>query len=92
MHKRQLEGVLSGCIWCILSKITVIIMMMMMIRMKKEEWEGKKRKKKEKTNTIMVPPNPSGNSKSRSGCSGSIGRWHLLSDFLCVPDPPKHST
>lgn len=49
MHKRQLEGVLSGRIWYTLSKITVRIIMMMMIQMKKkEEWEGKKRKKKEK--------------------------------------------
>lgn len=47
MHKRQLEGVLSGCIQYTLSKITVIIMMMM-IKMKNKEWEGKKRKMKEK--------------------------------------------
>lgn len=48
MHKRQLEGVLSGHMWYTLSKITVKMMMMMMMKMKKEDWEGKKRKKKEK--------------------------------------------
>lgn len=48
MHKRQLEGVLSGCIQYTLSKITVIIMMMMIKMKNKEEWEGKKRKMKEK--------------------------------------------